>query len=544
MPGPPSPPQPPPRPDILQTNFDRTITNLIDKANNVIEMVPKNKKEELDKLDLHLSTQLSKLFPEVEDSKKIIDDKNDEKINELSILQKFCPKQLNIFEVPKQLNIFEKGENMEFENRVTSIGFSTDSIQFLDFLQSNFCQEILIQNKLKILIETGNIFFNNLDTNESIYNFFQKQENMEKVNIHSDEFTFADSYEGYFEWLVHGFKQGDNQKYDVLRNKNSKYLFYWFKDYLQHVLESIKPVRHSVITDDDIALDVIQNENWQYFIETILKTCQTNNGGINNTVKLKNIKLIKNSAENITICKQTYQNFYYQISQYLTNTIRNLLADEINEIDQDLQKNNYFVNLGNTNTFSDYNILDTFCNFFQNYEKFPGSQQLIIVPRPEIPKFIKTQKVISTNELYQKFSSTDARGLVAIQAIAALNIYFGGRLGTSKQALAEFLHMSHQALNKDNDLTFIQVDRTADVIIELIFILLDRNTRSVNVTNVINNNIKNKLNNYRFTFDVPTKTKIQDEMDHILKNKVKPPTPPTPYSPPPLLTTNEKNQQE
>ena len=189
-------------------------------------MVPKNKKEELDKLDLHLSTQLSKLFPEVEDSKKIIDDKNDEKINELSILQKFCPKQLNIFEVPKQLNIFEKGENMEFENRVTSIGFSTDSIQFLDFLQSNFCQEILIQNKLKILIETGNIFFNNLDTNESIYNFFQKQENMEKVNIHSDEFTFADSYEGYFEWLVHGFKQGDNQKDDVLRNKNSKYLFY------------------------------------------------------------------------------------------------------------------------------------------------------------------------------------------------------------------------------------------------------------------------------------------------------------------------------
>ena len=50
LPGPPSSsPQPPPRPDILQTNFDRSITNLIDKANNVIEMVPKNKKEELNK---------------------------------------------------------------------------------------------------------------------------------------------------------------------------------------------------------------------------------------------------------------------------------------------------------------------------------------------------------------------------------------------------------------------------------------------------------------------------------------------------------------
>ena len=119
-----------------------------------------------------------------------------------------------------------------------------------------------------------------------------------------------------------------------------------------------------------------------------------------------------------------------------------------------------------------------------------------------------------------KISSTDARGR-AVQAIAALNIYFVGRLETSKQALAEFLHnMSHQVLNKDNDLIFIEFDRTADLINELIFMLLDRNTRNVNVTNIINDNIKNELNNYQFTFDVPTETKIQDEMDNILKIKL------------------------
>ena len=88
-------------------------------------------------------------------------------------------------------------------------------MQFLDFFQFDFCQESLIQNKLKIHIETGNIFFNNLGTNESIYDFFQKQENTEKVNIHSDEFTFTDSYEDYFEWLVHGFKHWDDKKYDI-----------------------------------------------------------------------------------------------------------------------------------------------------------------------------------------------------------------------------------------------------------------------------------------------------------------------------------------
>ena len=47
------------------------------------------------------------------------------------------------------------------------------------------------------------------------------------------------------------------------------------------------------------------------------------------------------------------------------------------------------------------------------------------------------------------------------------------------------------------------------------------------------------MNNYQFTFDVPTETKIQDEMDNVLQNNIKPPTPPPPYNPPPLLTTNK-----
>ena len=81
----PSPPLPLKRPDIqkyyedtflppqtptveaLKTDFDRPKTNLIDKANNIIKMVPKNEKQDLDKDDIHFSEQLSKLFPEVED---------------------------------------------------------------------------------------------------------------------------------------------------------------------------------------------------------------------------------------------------------------------------------------------------------------------------------------------------------------------------------------------------------------------------------------------------------------------------------------------
>ena len=70
------------------------------------------------------------------------------------------------------LNFLREIKKKEFENKVKLIGLSTDSIERLEFLQNSFCQKRLIENKLKIHIKSRNIFFNNLDTNESIYSFF------------------------------------------------------------------------------------------------------------------------------------------------------------------------------------------------------------------------------------------------------------------------------------------------------------------------------------------------------------------------------------
>ena len=65
-----------------------------------------------------MSTQLSKRFPEVEDSTKIIDDKNDEKINELPIpqLTKTLSK-IDKGEVPKQLNFLKEEKTYNLKIR-------------------------------------------------------------------------------------------------------------------------------------------------------------------------------------------------------------------------------------------------------------------------------------------------------------------------------------------------------------------------------------------------------------------------------------------
>ena len=88
--------------------------------------------------------------------------------------------------------------------------------------------------------------------------------------------------------------------------------------------------------------------------------------------------------------------------------------------------------------------------------------------------------------------------------------------------------MPHPALNKDKDNIFIQFDRTAELIIELISVLLDRKNKSLNIVNIINNNINDEINDYRFTFDILTEIEIQQNMEEILKNQKIPPTPPPP----------------
>ena len=130
----------------------------------------------------------------------------------------------------------------------------------------------MVQNKLKIHVESGNIFHNNIDTNESIYRFFQQQEDSSKAFINFD-FIFGYSYSDYFDWLINKFKAKQDDKYDVSTNKSSKYLFYKFNDSLATIGELVKTVRRSKIIQHDVATEAIQNHNWQYFVEILLYSC-------------------------------------------------------------------------------------------------------------------------------------------------------------------------------------------------------------------------------------------------------------------------------
>ena len=109
-------------------------------------------------------------------------------------------------------------------------------------MQSDQCKQILVNNKLKIHIQTGNIYYDDQDANESILDFFFNQQNPITGVINFD-FVYGESYADYFNWLIKGFDSYQKNKLDVLTSKNSKYFFYGYNDILQGSNLEVKNVK-------------------------------------------------------------------------------------------------------------------------------------------------------------------------------------------------------------------------------------------------------------------------------------------------------------
>ena len=99
--------------------------------------------------------------------------------------------------------------------------------------------------------------------------------------------------------------------------------------------------------------------------------------------------------------------------------------------------------------------MDCWVPFYFKYGRFPGSQKLISIPQVKLLFFLKTDIPISPVDLFKKFTGTDAKVLVSVHALAALNIHFGGNEYSSQAALGEYLqNLTYQALSQENDKIF------------------------------------------------------------------------------------------
>ena len=88
-------------------------------------------------------------------------------------------KELNDQKIPEDLKFFSRrndGSNELKLHAMLNIKILNESNEhFLDYLSSDFAHEVLSKNKMKIYLDTGNIYYNNLNMRESIYSFMNAQ---------------------------------------------------------------------------------------------------------------------------------------------------------------------------------------------------------------------------------------------------------------------------------------------------------------------------------------------------------------------------------
>ena len=238
-------------------------------------------------------------------------------------------------------------------------------MKFLDFLQTDYCKEILVSNDLKIHIETGNIYYDDTDTNESIFEFMKNQEDSSKGIINTD-LKYDGSYKNYFQWILNGFEPYEKTKYDLLSFKNTKYLLYRFNDFQNSIGESLMKVKHSVVTDNYIAAEEIQNQNWQYFIERVLEIRHSKEVG--STIKPTEDFLLT-TVKNVTLAKKSYETFYNAVERNLYSTISKISNDKRKQLQENVLSKNF---LGKKVVVQ----LDSWLAFYCKYGRFPGLQDL------------------------------------------------------------------------------------------------------------------------------------------------------------------------
>ena len=74
----------------------------------------------------------------------------------------------------------------------------------------------------------------------------------------------------YFQWLTEAFSASKKNKLDIFTNKNSKFLFYHLNDYLEQNGDQLKKIKHSIVTQDYVAAEEIQDKNWKYLVESVI----------------------------------------------------------------------------------------------------------------------------------------------------------------------------------------------------------------------------------------------------------------------------------
>lgn len=124
----------------------------------------------------------SQLFSNFQRPSKILGDKfvEQKQIDEIT-------KSINLCQTPEQLKFFYGGEDEDFI-KIKLLNLKAENKRFTNFFKEWLLWNNNEKNKLRIHVDIGNIYYDNFNTDKSIYDFLLAQQNSDKKLINIEFF--------------------------------------------------------------------------------------------------------------------------------------------------------------------------------------------------------------------------------------------------------------------------------------------------------------------------------------------------------------------
>ena len=257
---------------------------------------------------------------------------------------------------------------------------------FIEYLSSNFGSYVLSKNKLKIHLESGQFFHDNNIKNQSIYDFFVKQQDQTKKEL-LIEVPVGNDFEVYVCKLLANVVDGD---YDIHTNSTSKFLFYNFNTFRLNNRLNPLTIRHSQTVTNEKAISISRKtHNWQYFVDQLLHIA-------NGEIRLDDFDLeidkefdkytiIEKTSDNINYCRKFYEEVFDDIAYFFQRMIKETPDEFLELLKRDLANEIYFT--GKLKEIESHvELLKIFNRFYFKTGRFPGNYtDLILVPAGKKP---------------------------------------------------------------------------------------------------------------------------------------------------------------
>ena len=136
---------------------------------------------------------------------------------------------------------------------------------------AHFCSPTLVDRQwhkrsLVFMLNLENFFYDNHNTGENFNSFLLSQQNDEAAYV-PKKFSYWNSFETYIISFLQAFSIDDQEKFDLLAFKNSKYLFYHFNDFIKAYGNPRYKLLHTRKMLNTVGIKKVEEKNKQFLIE-------------------------------------------------------------------------------------------------------------------------------------------------------------------------------------------------------------------------------------------------------------------------------------